>query len=116
MKRALIYARVSYDDRDTDGRNLAGQIDLGRDYCSKNGYQVVKELREDDKGASGAEINLPQLNKVREMARSGLYDILVVRELDRLSRNLAKQLTVEEELKHHGVVIKYVLYDYPDTT
>jgi len=115
MPRSLIYARVSYDDRDNDGRNLAGQLAMGREYCTKRGYQTVAELAEDDKGASGAEINLPQLSKAREMARAGLYDVLVVRELDRLSRNLAKQLTVEEELKRRGVTIEYVLYDYPDT-
>lgn len=38
----------------------------------------------------------------------------MVRELDRLSRNLAKQLVVEEELKRAGVRIEYVLGEYPD--
>ena len=37
-----------------------------------------------------------------------------MRELDRLSRNLAKQLIVEEELKRAGVSIEYVLGEYPD--
>ena len=40
---------------------------------------------------------------------------MLVRELDRLSRNLAKQLIVEQELKRAGVVIEYVLGEYPDT-
>jgi hypothetical protein len=39
----------------------------------------------------------------------------VVRELDRLARNLAKQLYVEQQLKRAGVEIRYALYDYPDT-
>jgi site-specific DNA recombinase len=41
--------------------------------------------------------------------------VFVVREIDRLSRNLAKQLAVEAELKRHNVEIDYVLGDYPDT-
>ena len=49
------------------------------------------------------------------MAESGDFDILAVRELDRLSRNLAKQLIVEEELRRHGIDVQYVLADYPDT-
>jgi site-specific DNA recombinase len=49
------------------------------------------------------------------MARAGEFEVLVVREIDRLSRNLAKQLIVEEELKRAGVRIDYVLGDYPDT-
>jgi site-specific DNA recombinase len=49
------------------------------------------------------------------MAQNGEFDVLVVRELDRLSRNLAKQLIVEEELKRGGVRIEYALSEYPDT-
>ncbi len=114
-ERAVMYARVSGDDRDKEGRNLAGQLEMGREYAQAHGYTVVAELSEDDRGASGYEINLPKLNRVREMAAAGSFDVLVVRELDRLSRNLAKQLIVEEELKRHGVRVEYVLAEYPDT-
>ncbi len=114
-KRAVIYARVSYDDRDTDGRNLTGQLEMGRDYCHRKGYQVISEMAEDNRGASGAEINLPQLNKALEMARSGLFDVLVIRELDRLSRDVGKLYIVEKELRRYKVGIEYVLNDFPDT-
>ncbi len=111
-ERAVLYARVSKDDTKNDGRNLQGQLDMGREYAEENGYLVVAELPEDDRGASGAEIDLPQLNRLRAMASRGEFDVLVVRELDRLSRNLAKQLIVEEELKKAGVRIEYVLANY----
>ncbi len=115
IDRAVVYGRVSYDDRDNESRNLNNQLDMGRAYCQERGYQVVEELSEDDRGASGAEIDLPALNQIREMARRGDMSVLVVREIDRLSRNLAKQLIVEAELKRYGVRIEYVLGDYPDT-
>jgi site-specific DNA recombinase len=114
-KRAVLYARVSGDDRKREDRNLDGQLALCRDYAGKRGYQIVAELAEDDCGASGAAFELPRLNEVREMAQTGLFDVLVTRELDRLSRNLAKQLFVEAELKHGGATIEYVLGEYPDT-
>ena len=114
-KRVILYARVSSDDRGRDGRNLAGQLEMAREYAQKKGYVVVAELAEDDRGASGASFELPQLGKVLEMAETGEFDILVPREIDRLSRNLAKQLIVEEELTRRGVVVDYVLGDYPDT-
>ena len=114
-KRAVLYARVSGDDRGKDGRNLDGQLDMCREYAHKNGWQVVAELAEDDRGASGASFELAQLNRVLEMAQAEEFNILVTREIDRLSRNLAKQLIVEERLKRAGVVIEYVLGDYPDT-
>ena len=115
VKRAVLYARVSGDDRSKDGRNLEGQLEMGREYAQGHRYQVVAELTEDDRGASGAEIDLPELNKARHMAQDDEFDVLIVRELDRLSRNLAKQLIVEQELKRAGVVIEYVLGEYPDT-
>ncbi len=114
-KRAVLYARVSGDDRGKDGRNLAGQLEMGRAYAARKGYTVIAELAEDDRGASGAEIDLPQLNAIREKARGSEFDVLIVREIDRLSRNLAKQLIVEEELQRAGVAIEYVLGEYPDT-
>lgn len=113
--RAITYARVSSDDRSKGGRNLAGQLDMGREYCEKKGYTIIAELAEDDRGASGAAFELEQLNRIREMAHKQEFDVLVVREIDRLSRNLAKQLIVEEELKRSGVRIEYVLYEYPDS-
>lgn len=115
MKRAVLYARVSSDDRGNDGRNLQGQIDMGRTYAQEHGYTIVAEMAEDDRGASGAEIDLPQLNRIRDMAQSGEFGVLIVREIDRLSRSLAKQLIVEEELQRTGVGIEYVLGEYPDT-
>ena len=110
IKRAVLYARVSGDDTGKDGRNLAGQLELCRNvrYLSA-AMSIVAELHEDDRGASGAIFELPQLNSVRDLARAGAFDVLVVREIDRLSRKLAKQLIIEEELDEAGVQIEYAL-------
>jgi len=114
-QRAITYARVSGDDLGKDDRNLTGQLDMGREYALKWGYEIVAELAEDDRGASGASFELEQLGKLLEMAHNHEYDVLVVREIDRLSRNLAKQLIVEEELKRYGVRVEYILGEYADT-
>jgi site-specific DNA recombinase len=86
-----------------------------REYASTRGWEIIAELAEDDRGASGVSFDLPQLTQVLEMALAGKYDTLVVREIDRLSRSLAKQLIIEEELKRYGVQIEYVLGEYPNT-
>ena len=115
LERAVLYARVSGDDRGKEGRNLQSQLEMGREYATEKGYHIIAELAEDDRGASGAEIDLPRLNQIRESARGGEFEVLIVRELDRLSRNLAKQLIVEEELGRVGVRVEYVLAEYDDT-
>jgi site-specific DNA recombinase len=114
-KRAVLYARVSGDDRGKPGNNLTGQIEMGREYALSRGYTIVAELMEDDRGAKGDSFDLEKLNQALEMARSDQFDVLVVRELDRFARSLVKQLIVEAELKRVGVEIDYVLGEYPDT-
>ncbi len=114
-KRALIYARVSYDDRKNESRNLQGQVEDGRAYCQEKGYHIIKELAEDDRGASGASWNLPALNEALDLAKQGGCDVLVTRELDRFARSLAKQLVIEGEFKRYGVDVEYILAEYDDT-
>jgi site-specific DNA recombinase len=113
--RAVTYARVSGDDRVKDGRNLAGQLDICREHALKKGYFIVAELSEDDRGASGASFELPALNQALEMAKNSEFDVLVVREIDRFARSLAKQLIIEQEFRRHRVQIEYVMGEYPDT-
>jgi len=115
VKRAVLYARVSGDDRQNEDRNLLSQLDMCRSYAAERDWQIVAELHEDDQGASGAEFELPQLNRIRELARARAFDFLVVCELDRLSRSLVKQLLFEDELVRQGIKIEYVLGEYPDT-
>lgn len=114
-KRAVLYARVSSDDRAQEGRNLDGQLEMCRQYALDREWRIIAELAEDDRGASGAQFDLPQLNEVLELARRREFDVLVVRELDRLARSLPKQLHVESMLAKTDVTIEYVLGAYPDT-
>lgn len=114
-KRAVLYARVSGDDTRKEGRNLGSQLDMCRRFALERGYRIVEELAEDERGARGTSLELPQLTRIRDMAQQQTFDVLIVREIDRLSRSLAKQLIIEEELKRTGVVIEYVLGEYPDT-
>jgi site-specific DNA recombinase len=115
-KRAITYGRVSYDDaKRSDGLNLQAQLDMCRAYCEERGYTIVAELAEDDRGASGADFDLPMLTRALEMARAGEADVLVTRELDRFARGLAKQLVVESELKRARCGVEYVLAEYADT-
>ena len=69
-KRAVTYARVSGDDREKDGRNLEGQLQMCRNHALELGWEIVAELAEDDRGAPGASFELPKLRQARDMAVS----------------------------------------------
>ena len=93
--RAVLYARVSGDDYDDDEKSkLDAQLAECRKYAEKKQYKVLHEFQE-DKYSSGADLDLPHLNEVLELARGGAFEVLVCRELDRLARDLAKQLFIE---------------------
>ncbi|MCD4739490.1 MAG: recombinase family protein [Anaerolineae bacterium] len=106
MHRAVIYARVSGDDRSKEGRNLESQLRLCREHALRIGHRVVAEMAEDDRGASGADRDLPQLKRLLEMARAGEVDVVIVREMDRLARSLVKQLLIEEQLQSLDIAIE----------
>ena len=88
-KRAVLYARVSGDDRNNSTSSIDGQLNLCRDHALSHGWLIVEELAEDSRGASGASMDLPQLRNALGLAADGKFDVLVTREIDRLGRNLA---------------------------
>jgi len=111
--RAVLYARVSGDDTKKD--NLSGQIEMCRKYAQDQGWHIVSELAEDERGVSGASWNAPQLNQALDMAKDKKFDVLVLREMDRFARKLAKQLVLEEQFTRAGVDVVYVLEEYADS-
>ena len=113
--RVVIYARVSGDDRQNSSSSLDSQIEQCREFAISQGWEIVTELAEDSRGASGASMNLPMLDEAFQLAKDKKFDILLSREMDRIARNLAKQLVVEEEFKRLGIKMEYVIGDYQDT-
>lgn len=114
-KRAILYARVSGDDRKYATSGIDSQLEECRKYAQSKGYLVVGEYFEErDKQTSGADW-LPELNKILKLAHQGGYDVLIVRELDRLARNKFKQLSIEVELESVGVTVEYVIGQFKKT-
>lgn len=112
-KRVTTYARVSTEDQVKHGYGLPSQLEACRKYADERGWTVVAEMT--DSAVSGATLDRPGLDRIRDMAQGGLIEGIVVYELDRLSRKLGYQLMIEDELEQAGVAIHYVLGNYEDT-
>ena len=80
-KRAVLYCRVSGEEQRKKGYSLADQLDTLRRWCSENGYEIVDEV--DDGGFSGAYLERPGLDRVREMVADGRVNAVVVLFRDR---------------------------------
>ena len=114
-ERAVLYGRTSGIDK-TDQTDA--QLKVCGDYAArpKKNYQVVARIFEDTrKQTSGSDLDLEGIQRILEMARNREFDVLIVREMDRLSRNLAKQLFIEDELKQCGIRIEYVYSEYDNS-
>jgi DNA invertase Pin-like site-specific DNA recombinase len=87
---------------------LEGQILKAQQYCSEHGYSL-SESHIYQEVTSGAEYkNRPQLTALREAARQGQFDTVVVLDYDRLARNQALVMELLTELEQHGVTVESI--------
>ena len=103
-KRAVIYARVSTDEQAEHGYSRESQIDACRSYAVAHELTATAELRED---YSGAKLDRPEMDKLREMIRRREVDAVIVFSPDRLTRNLAHSLILREEWRKAGIELHY---------
>ncbi len=109
-KSVAIYSRVSTDEQGK-GYSLQTQLDGSREYIKNCGDIIVGEFADD---YTGTKLDRPELDKIRNLARSGSINKVVVYELDRLARGMVKQILIEEEFAKLGVAVEYVLAEYGD--
>jgi len=102
MKRAAIYARFS-DDKQND-RSIEDQVALCRAKAERDGLKVVSVFS--DRARSGASIHgRPGVADMLAAAKAGLFDRLIVEELDRLSRSQTDLPWIYDRLTFAGVDI-----------
>ena len=107
MKMAAIYARVSSEqqrEEHTIGSQTAALIEFARTHD----LQVPKQWIFEDEGFSGATLERPGLDRVRDLAAEGQIEVVLAYAPDRLSRKYAYQVLLIEELARHGVETLFV--------
>jgi site-specific DNA recombinase len=108
-----IYARVSTDIQAEQGYSLGAQITDCTAKAKELGGTIIKEYVND--GYSGAYLERPALQDMREAIRSKMFQMVVCYDVDRLSRNLSHQLLVTEEIEKSGASLVFVKSDYQST-
>ena len=100
--RVAIYARVSTEAQEARG-TIGSQVAALRERIAIEGHEVVSEFLDD--GHSGAHLDRPGLDALRDAAEAGLIDALWCLSPDRLARVYAYQVIVLEELARLGVAV-----------
>ena len=103
--RVAIYARVSTERQEERG-TIGSQLELLRAAADADGDQVVAEFIDD--GYSGARLDRPALDRLRDAAEAGALDAVLCLCPDRLARAYAYQVLILEELERFGVQVRFL--------
>jgi site-specific DNA recombinase len=77
-------------------------------FAEEHGYHVPREWVFEDEGFSGASLERPGLERIRDLAAEGQVQAVLVYSPDRLSRKYAYQVLLIEEFSRHGVETVFV--------
>ena len=102
--RAALYARVS-TERQADRGTIGSQVQLLRQHIAEVGDELVGEYVDD--GHSGARLDRPGLDALRDAAEAGLIERVWCLSPDRLARAYAYQVLVLDELDRFGVDVAF---------
>ena len=95
--------------RQGKGFSLPTQAESCRKYAAEKGYRIVGEFQDMH---TGTELDRPGLNALYEFVEKDRVDILLVHDIDRLTREVGNQAIIEMELGNAGVRIEYVIGQY----
>jgi site-specific DNA recombinase len=102
-----LYARVS-STKQAQEKTIDSQVASIIEYASSLGEKIEPDLQFIDDGVSGASLERPGLDHLRDKALAGEVVKVYVSSPDRLSRKSAHQILLIEEMKRLGVDFSFV--------
>jgi site-specific DNA recombinase len=102
--RVGIYARVSSDAQEARG-TIGSQLETLRARIAAEGEVLVAEFVDD--GYSGARLDRPGLDRLRDAAEAGTIDAIWCLSPDRLARSYAYQILILDELASYQVPVRF---------
>jgi len=108
---AVLYTRVSTEEQARSGYSLRQQLEALRAYAEREGFEVLEEI--EDAGHSGAYLERPGLDRVRDLVESGAVSVVLAQDRDRFAREPAYLYLLKEEFGRHGCKLR-ALNDHGD--
>jgi site-specific DNA recombinase len=104
---AALYARVSTPQQKQEA-TIESQVAALEAFAHQSSYQLVPQLYFQDQAVSGAQLDRPALNRLRDLAAEGLFEVVLCLSPDRLARHYAHQWVLLDELRRLGVEVVFV--------
>jgi len=109
MVKAVAYGRVS-TNKDEQLDSLETQQSFFEEYARKNGYDLIKIYA--DEGKTGTRMkNRNQLIQLLSDAHKQMFEVVLIKDISRLARNVVDFLTSIRQLKSLGIKVIFVNYD-----
>jgi site-specific DNA recombinase len=102
--KVALYARVS-TERQAERGTIGSQLQVLRERITAAGDELAGEYVDD--GQSGARLDRPGLDALRDAAEAGLFESVWCLSPDRLARAYAYQVLVLDELARFGVTVRF---------
>lgn len=100
--KVIGYARVSTDEQAKSGLSMDEQVSSIRGYCTALDLKLDEVVQ--DGGVSAKNLRAqPGLSRILQMAERGEVGVLVVKSLDRASRNMRQALEMFDDFTAQGV-------------
>ena len=103
-RSAILYARVSTDEQARSGYSLAQQLEALRAYAAREGLGVLEEVA--DPGHSGASLERPGMDRVRDLVVEGNVSVVLAQDRDRFAREPAYLYLLRREFEEHGTKLR----------
>jgi site-specific DNA recombinase len=108
------YARVSTNQQQQEG-TIESQRRALQHHIQHHGWFLLPEHEYLDEGISGARLDRPALDRLRDAARRGEFDAVVILSPDRLARNYAHQWFLIEEFEKTNTQVIFLQNPFGDT-
>jgi DNA invertase Pin-like site-specific DNA recombinase len=102
-----VYVRVS-TQRQAQAQTIEQQLERLREHLRSQGMALTSERIFRDDGYSGATLNRPGLDRLRDAVRAGEIEQVLVTDPDRLARNYVKLMVLLEELERAGCEVTFL--------
>ncbi|WNS74283.1 recombinase family protein [Bacillus sp. DTU_2020_1000418_1_SI_GHA_SEK_038] len=112
--KVAAYIRVSTHMQVEDGYSLSAQKERLKAFAFSQGWEIVQYYV--DEGISAKDMERPELQRMLKGVREGLFDIVLVYKLDRLTRSVIDLDKLLKEFANHNVMFKSSTEVYDTTT
>jgi site-specific DNA recombinase len=105
--RLAIYVRVSTRHQ-TESQTIEQQLERLRAHSQAQGWALSDENIFRDDGYSGAALNRPGLDRLRDQVAARAFDCVLIVAPDRLARKYVHQVLLIEELERAGCQVEFL--------